>query len=198
MASPNPKSQITNRKSSPGFTLIEILLVVGIIAMVTGLGSGYCVGTYKKLLVEKAARQFLLMARYGRIMAIEQQRPYELLIDPNNQGFLLATAQMNPETGESQKTIVRDFFCKPVRFEGDVTFEDVQLTMYAEGSPSDTGPEQGIVFLPNGSAESAILQIGDGKSHYSIAVVAATGKASLYPGVITDVRTASVDLDLQE
>jgi len=196
--SPNQKSQISDRKSIHGFTLIEILLVVAIIAMVTGLGSGYCVGTYKKLLVEKAARQFLLMARYGRIMAIEQQRPYELLIDPNNQGFLLATAQMNPETGESQKTIVRDFFCKPVQFEGDVKFEDVQLTMYAEGAPSDGGPEQRIVFLPNGSAESAILQIGDGKSHCSIAVVAATGKASLYPGVITDVKTASVDLDLEE
>ena len=113
-----------------GFTLTEILLVVAIIAMVGGLGSGYCVGTYKKLLVEKAARQFLLMARYARIMAIEQQRPYELMIDPNNQGFLLATAEADPETGESQKTVVRDFFCKPVRFEGEVKFEDVQMALY--------------------------------------------------------------------
>lgn len=196
--SPNQKSKIRNRKSAPGFTLTEILLVVAIIAMVGGLGSGYCVGTYKKLLVEKAARQFLLMARYARIMAIEQQRPYELLIDPNNRGFFLSTAQMDPETGESQRTIVRDFFCKPVQFEGDVKFEDVQLTMYARGAPDDVGPEQKIVFFPSGSAQSAVFQIGDGKSRYSIAVVAATGKASLYVGVTTEVRTASIDLDLQE
>ena len=196
--SPNQKSQIINRKSVAGFTLIEILLVVAIIAMIGGLGSGYCVGTYKKLLVEKAARQFLLMARYARIMAIEQQKPYELQIDPNNQGFILATMQTDPQTGESQKALVRDFFCKPVEFEGDVKFEDVQLLAYAEGSSGDEGFESRIVFFPSGSAESAIVQIGDGKTHYSIAVVAATGKASLSAGLTTEVRTASVDLDMQE
>jgi prepilin-type N-terminal cleavage/methylation domain-containing protein len=196
--SPNQKSEIRNRKSGRGFTLTEILLVVAIIAMVGGLGSGYCVGTYKKLLVEKAARQFLLMARYARIMAIEQQRPYEMQIDPNNQGFILATMQTDPQTGKSQKTLVRDFFCKPVKFEGDVKFEDVQLLANAEGSSDDAGLESRIVFFPSGSAESAIVQIGDGKTHYSVAVVAATGKASLYAGLTTDVKTASVDLDLQE
>jgi len=180
------------------FTLTEVLLVVAVIAMLAGLGSGYYVPTYKKLLVEKAARQFLLMARYARIMAIEQQRPYELLIDPNNRGFFLATAQPDPETGESQRTVVRDYFCKPVEFEGDVAFEDVQLDVLLEASPDEMDSEQKIVFLPNGSAESAVLQIGDGKTHYSIALVAATGKASLYPGISTEIRTASIDLDVQE
>ncbi len=196
--SPNQKSKIINQKWAHGFTLTEILLVVAMIAMVGGLGSGYCVGTYKRLLVEKAARQFLLMARYARIMAIEQQRPYELMIDPNNQGFFLATAEADPETGESQKTIVRDFFCKPVQFEGEVKFENVQMTLSAGGSSEAGEAEQKIMFLPNGSAESAILQIGDGKSHYSIAVVAATGKASLYAGEVKEIQTASIDLDLQE
>jgi len=195
--SPNQKSKTTNRKSARGFTLTEILLVVAIIAMVGGLGSGYAVGTYKKLLVEKAARQFLLMARYARIMAIEQHRPYELQIDPNNQGFFLTTTQMNRETGDSERIVVRDFFCKPVKFEGQVRFEDVQMLQYTGDSSGEMGPEQKVVFLPNGSAESAVLQIGDGKTHYSIAVVAATGKTSLYPGITTDVQTASIDLDLQ-
>lgn len=195
---PNQKSKIIDQKSVAGFTLTEILLVVAIIAMVAGLGSGYCVGTYKRLIVEKAARQFLLMARYARIMAIEQQRPYDLMIDPNNQGFFLATAQMDPATGESRRAIVRDYFCKPVEFEGDVRFEDVQLALYAEDPTSDAAGEQKLVFLPNGSAQSAVFQIGDGKSHYSIAIVAATGKASLYPGVATEIKTASIDLDLQE
>ncbi len=196
--SANHKSKIIDLKSPPGFTLTEILLVVAIIAMVGGLGSGYCVGTYKKLIVEKAARQFLLTARYARIMAIEQQRPYELQIDPNNQGFLLATTQTDPETGETRQVAVQDFFCKPVRFEGEVKFEDVQTALYAEGSADETGSEQGIVFYPNGSAESAVFQLGDGKNHYSVAIVAATGKASLYPGETKDIKTTSIDLDAQE
>lgn len=195
--STHQKSKIENQKPARGFTLTEILLVVAIIAMVGGLGSGYAVGTYKKLLVEKAARHFLLMARYARVMAIEQHRPYELQIDPNNRGFFLTTTQANPQTGDSERIVVRDFFCKPVQFEGQVQFEDVQMMQYGDDRPGDAGMEQKIVFLPNGSAESAVLQIGDGRTHYSIAVVAATGKASLYPGPAQEIRTASVDLDLQ-
>ena len=195
--SPNQKSEIRNHKSAPGFTLIEILLVVVIITMIAGLGGGYCVGSYKRLLVEKTARQLLLMATYARIMAIEQQRPYELQVDAENRGFLLATTEMNQQTGETERVIVRDYYCKPVEFEGDVKFEDLVLTT-ATGEPLTVADEeQKVVFLPNGSAETAVLQIGDGKSHYTVAVVAATGKATLYSGTVKDIEMASLDLDMQ-
>jgi len=196
--SPNHKSQVTSQKSVQGFTLTEILLVVAIIAMIGGLGGGYGVNSYRKLLVEKSARQFLLMARYARIVAIERQRPYELLLDPNNQGFFLTTVETDPSTGQSQKVVVRDYFCKPVKFEGDVKFEDVRSLAYGQNASEDMGLESRILFYPSGAAESVIVQIGDGKTHYSISIVAATGKASLHAGPIAEVRTGSVDLDAEE
>ena len=73
--------------------------MVAIIAMVGGLGSGYCVGTYKRLLVEKTARQFLLMARMPGSWRSSSSVPTSCMIDPNNQGFLLATTEADPETG---------------------------------------------------------------------------------------------------
>jgi hypothetical protein len=171
--------------------------VVAIIAMVAGLGGSYGVGTYKRLLVEKTARQLLMTATYARIMAIEQQRPYEVQLAAGNQGFLLTTTEMNPETGETERIIVSDFYCRPVEFEGDIQFEDVKLELMAGESANTADMEQKVVFLPNGSAESAILQIGDGRNHYTIAVVAATGKATLYAGTAQEVDTVSVDLDIQ-
>jgi prepilin-type N-terminal cleavage/methylation domain-containing protein len=180
-----------------GFTLTEILLVVAIIAMVGGLGGGYCVGSYKRLLVEKAARQFLMMAMYARIMAIEQQRPYELQLDVGNKGFLLATTEVNKDTGQTERIIVRDYYCRPVEFEGDVKFEDVRMMSMTSELPEQSDLERKVVFLPSGSAGSAVVQIGDGKSHYTVAVVAATGKASLYAGEAKEAKTGSIDLDVR-
>lgn len=188
-----------------GFTLTELLVVIAIISILAGLGSGMYGGTYKKLLVEKAARQFLLMARYARIAAIEQQRPYEIQLDES--GFLLATTQLNAETGQTERILVKDYYCHPVKFEGDVKFEDVKVA----GEAIDTGEESGeaidgggeagtekkIAFLPNGSAETAIVQIGDGKTHYTAAVVASTGRVTLCFGPADRVRNATVDLDAQ-
>jgi prepilin-type N-terminal cleavage/methylation domain-containing protein len=188
--------RIKNQKSE-GFTLMEILLVVAILGLVAGLGGSYSISSYRRLQVEKTARQLLLMATYARIMAIEQQRPYELHLDAGNRGFVLMTTAVNPETGETERIVVRDFYCRPVEFEGEVQFEQVLLTSMM-GEPSEgIGLEQKVIFLPNGSAESAVLQIGDGRSQYTVAIVAATGKATFYAGTVTDIETVSIDLDLQ-
>ncbi|HPC95564.1 MAG TPA: prepilin-type N-terminal cleavage/methylation domain-containing protein [Sedimentisphaerales bacterium] len=177
------------------FTLTELLLVIAVISVVGGLGGGMYAGTYKKLLVERAARQFLLSAKYARIMAIEHGRPYELRLDAGNKGFALTTTQWNRQTAAGESVVVRDYYVKPVEFEGDVRFEDVRILTLAAEQVSDVEAEQRIVFLPNGTAETAMIQIGDGKTHYTIAVMAATGKATLQAGQAGPMSMAVVDLE---
>ena len=96
-----------------GFTLSELLLVIAIVSVVAGLSGGLYVKTYEKLLVEKAAQQFLLTARYARIVAVEKQTPYELEMDTENQGFVLTTTQWNEETGQTEKILVRNYYLEP-------------------------------------------------------------------------------------
>jgi hypothetical protein len=159
------------------------------------------VGSYKRLLVEKAARQFLLTAKYARIMAIEQGRPYELQLveasEERGQGFLVSTVERDPETGAGETTIVRDYYCKPVELEGEVTFEAVEIAAMTGDETSDDEPQQKITFFPNGSAESAVVQFGDGKTHYTVAIMASTGKASFHEGTADDIDIAVIDLDAQ-
>ena len=175
-----------------GFTIIEVLVVITIIALIAGVGSGFYIGTYKRMLVEKAARDFFLAAKYARIMAIERQKPYRIELDTTNGGFSLATDQLNEETEQTEQTIVRDLYSKPVEFVDAVKFENIQITPIGSQSSDE---RTAIVFLPNGTAQSAVIQIGDGENHYTINIYAATGKAAVYPGTAKEVKITTVDLD---
>lgn len=179
-----------------GFTLTELLLVITIITVIGSLGGGMYLGTHRKFLVEKAARQFLWTARYARIAAIERQQPYELQLDPNG-GFFLATTQYNEASSQTEKVIIKNYYCQPIVFQGDVKFEAVKIASSTVEPMDDADQSARIVFRPNGSAESAVIQIGDGKTRYTVAVVASTGRVSLYPGQADEVRNATIDLDVQ-
>jgi len=165
--------------------------------LVWGLGGGLYVGTYKRMLVEKAARDFLLTAKYARIMAIERQYPYEIQLDVVNNGFWLAASQWDEETEQAEQVIVRDYYCKPVQFEGEVQFEDIQVTPTGTEASTEDEENQAIVFSPNGTAESAVIQIGDGKNHYTISIYAATGKAKMYFGTTENIEVGTIDLDAE-
>ena len=192
----NNQYKIINNPFGSGFTITEVLLVVVIIALIAGVGGGLYVGTHKRMLVEKAAREFLLTAQYARIMAIEQQSRYTLQLDAANNRFWLATAQWDAQAGQTTQVIVQDYYCRPIELTGDVKFEDVQIApMSLETAETDEG--DAMVFLPNGSASSAVIRIGDGKTHYAISIDAATGKATMYFGTAEEIKMNSVDLDAE-
>lgn len=180
-----------------GFTLVELLVVVAIIALIGSVGGGMYVGTHNRMLVEKAARQFVLAARYARIMAIEQGRPYELHLAPATKRFLVMTTQWNEQTSAGEAVVVSDYYCKPVDLAENVSFEAIKIVAMAGEATSDEELQQKIVFRPDGSAESAVIQFGDGETHYTVAIVASTGKASLTVGTADEVRMAVIDLDQQ-
>lgn len=182
-----------------GFTLVEVLVVVVIIGLLGGLGGGIYVGTYKKLLVEKAARDFFLTAKYARIMAVEKQRQYKIVLDMVNNGFHLVTTQLDEEGGQTEQMIVRDSFCKPVRFEGEILFEDIKIIPISIVTTTEEKDEdeQSIVFSANGTAQTAAIQIGNGKTHYTITISSATGKAKVYEGIAEDVEFGVIDLDAE-
>jgi prepilin-type N-terminal cleavage/methylation domain-containing protein len=184
-----------------GFTITEMLFVVLIIGLISAAGTGLYVGTFKKLRVQRAAYDFLLTAKYGRIMAIEQQSRYTMQLDAVSNGFLLTTLTWDEENEQASEQVVRDPYCKPVQFEGDVMFEDVQIApdgLETESeSDSENEQQQSIVFSPNGTAQLAVVQIGDGNTHYTISISAATGRAKIYYGTAEKVKVTTTDLDAE-
>ena len=180
-----------------GFTIAEMLLVVVLIVLIAGVGGGFTVGTYKKMLTEKAARQFLLASKYARITAIERRSTCRMELDTQNNSFALTIDQLNSQTDETEKVMVQDLFFRPVELAGDVEFESIQIDSIGSEETFEQAESRSIAFSPDGTAQSAVIQIGDGKNHITISISAATGKVKMYPGTAQEVKVGTIDLDEQ-
>jgi len=180
------------------FTLVELLVVIAIIAIAGATGVGLYAGSSQRLKLEKTARDFLITAKYARIMAIEKQREYKIQLDSRNGGFSLTTMEWNESAEAFEQTVVDDYYCKPIQFEGDIKFEDIKAAPNAETEGTDDEKaETSIVFSPDGSAETVVVQIGNGRTHYTISISAATGKAKIHFGELKNAQIGTIDLDAE-
>jgi prepilin-type N-terminal cleavage/methylation domain-containing protein len=179
------------------FTLVEVLVVIALIAIVAGVGAGLYKGTYEGLVVKRAARDFYLAAKYARMLAIERQRPCRLILDNEENRYAIVIDELSEDSGEIEQRAVRDFYFRPVQLAGDIKFEDINIT--STDADEDYG-EQGrtIVFSPDGTSQAAVIQIGDGKTHYTASVSPATGRVRMEFGQADDVGAQIVDLDRME
>ena len=180
-----------------GFTISEVLMVVVIIGLITGAGAGLYVGTFRKMQVEKAAYDFFLTAKYARLMAVEKQNQYKMELDLANNGFYLTTVLWDEESGQARQEIVKNYYCRPVQFQGDVVFESVEIVPNGWEAESVSAEQQTITFSPNGTAQSSVVQIGDGKTHYSISISPATGRAKMFFGTTENVKVGTIDLEAE-
>ncbi len=178
-----------------GFTLVELLVVIALISIVASLSGSRLVGAFERLKLDKAANDLLLAAKYARVTAIEKQKQYKLYLDTQNNEFYLVTPVFDEINGFMGEEIVQDTYCKPVPLENDIRFEDIEVTPIGIETNNFTSDLSVIVFSPDGTAQTAVVQIGNGTMHYTLSVIAATGKTKLYPGTIDNVRISTVDLD---
>lgn len=179
-----------------GFTVAELLMVVVIIGLITGAGTGLYVGSFRKMQVEKAAYDFFLTARYARLMAVERQSHYKMELDQANGGFQLTTVLWDEDSGQAQQEIVKNMYCKPVEFQGEAVFESINIAP-SGWETSLEEEQQTIIFSPNGTAQASVVQIGDGQTHYTISISPATGRAKMSFGTAENATIGTTDLEAE-
>ncbi len=186
------------RKKYAAFTLAELLLVVVLIVMITGIGGAMTMGSFKKVRLDKAVRHFLFTAKHARLNAIERQSPCVLSINTEEKTFVLLVYSVDELTGLAEQIMLNDFyFKKPVVLPDDVEFAGIKIATVDGTEIDNTQQETEIAFLPDGTSQRATVQIGNQRHIYTVCISAATGRAKVYPGTGQDIEPTTVDLEEQ-
>ena len=181
------------RPNGGGFTLIEILLVVAIIALLAAAAGPIFIGTYKRHSIEKSARQLLLAAKYARTIAIERQASCYLRLDKDKHRYTISMQVPDRDADRMVETVIKDNYFKPTELGKSITFEKIAVA--PRRIQSEPAAPDAITFYSDGSADMALVQIGDGRRHYHLRIAAATGRGRLQRGPADEAKPDIIDLD---
>ncbi|MCD4830469.1 MAG: prepilin-type N-terminal cleavage/methylation domain-containing protein [Anaerohalosphaeraceae bacterium] len=184
----------SRKKCRNGFTILEVLVVILLAGLLAGAAGGMYASTYKKMLVKKSAMDFLLAAKYARITAIERQSRCSIKIDSDNRKFVLVVEHID-EFGQDNQEEVRNLYSKPTEFDENVNFEYVKIVPAVDEANADMGSANTINFFADGSAESAVVQIGNSEDHFTVRISAISARAMLFEDTAENIQSDSVDLD---
>ena len=181
------------RIRSAGFTLLEILVVVVVVVLMATAAGYFYSGTFKKMQLEKASKQLMLAAKYARLAAVERQINYKLIISEKENRFMVSYTDSDAE-GEEKEMVVSNPYTKPVELDEPVSIEGITISRTVQTDEDEEDLEGVVFFTPYGTADSAVVKIGNGKSSCAVSISAATGKAKIIEDP-EEVQPDVVDLD---
>lgn len=187
------KSNAAIKTKMGAFTLIEVLIVAAIIALLAGATGGIYAGSLRRSLVQRSAKELLLAAKYARMTAIERQRPCRLRLDRKERQFWLTIEQTDDTTGRTEEVVITNQYSKSRTLKGQVQFDQVEIRT----ANSDMAAQDDVItFAADGTADMAMIIIGDDKNYFTVLVDQATGKATAEPEKLDRLQTQTIDLDI--
>ncbi len=178
------------RPARPGFTLLEILLVMAILVALAAIAFPTMSAMYGDIRVKAGADDVRGAWTECRAYAIDEGRPYRFAVQPNTGKFRLAPHSDEFWGGGSGPASMgsEDAALPPHISEGelpkDITFDVPD----GFGETTPDGWSSIAVFLPDGSAEAdrEVTLKADDVRPVVIRVRAMTGAISVRPGAVTE------------
>jgi prepilin-type N-terminal cleavage/methylation domain-containing protein len=188
------------RRQIDGFTLVELTAAAALFALLTAAAFITYAQTWRHWALRQNAQKFYLTARYARVLAIESQRACQLVINPDSKTYYIvqepekigqAVLRNEPVSlGTGQASMVSNLWHHPTKLDDAVSFDRV-LTLQTVS----TGLPGGITFRPDGSADAAMVQLGNGDRFYTVQISAATARVTLVAGAAEFFEPDQIDLD---
>ena len=187
-------SIITKNRYRSAFSLIELIMVTIVIALMAGGVINVSAKRMRKVQVESAAKHLYLSAKYGRLFAVEKNKQCKLVLDKEGKIFFLM-AQMPNEEGEIEETVLSNPYTKPYKMNESVLFESIKISPSGQTEMETNEDQPVVIFNTDGTADSTVIQLGNGNYHFCVYITAGTGRANIQEGEAQDVEIDVVDLD---
>ena len=173
----------------PGFTLVEMIVVVAIVGVLAGMIVPRLTGASGATKLRVPARQLLALARYARDYAATRCCRCRLRIDRSARCFGLLRPDEDGDADDFRP--LKSPAGRPITLPPNVRFGQVRIA----DSPDGTEQRDAITFHPDGSGDGAIVEITDGRHTYSLVVLPDTGRLRLIEGRVNEPPTERIDLD---
>jgi type II secretion system protein H len=168
-----------------GFTLIELLAVAAVIAAATIASAALMLRNQSKTRLLQTAQQIALTAKTARAQAVQSGQPCRLLFDRENRRVFLLTSL-------EEDSLSAENILPSVQLPGSISFE--QILILDQEQPDTLS----VQFQPNGSAQTAVIQLTDGKNHAAVTIYQVTGRVKLTDGELTALLLDRIDLDQEQ
>ena len=154
-----------------GFTLLELILVMLIVAIVLSIAAPSLRMFANARPVANAAAQFVALTDYARSQAISEGRTYRLNLDPDK-GLFWLTAQEGGAFQPLEREFGRVFslpegtkvdWLDPPAVSTGITVPGLRLSGQTDNTPdaAGTAARTSIAFYPDGHTETSNLRLTD-------------------------------------
>jgi type IV fimbrial biogenesis protein FimT len=150
----NSELNMKIRQRKPGFTLLELILVMLIITIVVGAVAPSLRGFTMGRSASNTATRLLAMTQYARTQAISQGRVYRLTYNPRQRAFWVDYSTLAGDDSDDQRS-VPDADMAPRL---DV---DERLTIDTKNMSTSSAGNQYVEFRPSGRTDPASIVITD-------------------------------------
>jgi prepilin-type N-terminal cleavage/methylation domain-containing protein len=161
------------RLASGGFTLIEMMIVIAIVALVLSIGIPSMFSSMNKEGMRKATSDLLEACAAARAAAIISGRTAELVFRPGDKTFIVSGGGVSQETGQTGSQIEAPTFSG--RLPDGVDFAG--LLLYGDEVTEEE--EFRVKFYANGTSDQFGAVITSGPEVRSITLEVITGTADL-------------------